>query len=61
MKNWLLCFIFIAYVKAPFGIEKTYKNVKSVDIMPMGITLKLTLDTDKVIYVPAMFTVVEER
>ena len=57
----LLCLIFVAYVKAPFGVTKTYEKVKDVEIMPMGITLKLILSDGKLVYVPAMFTVVEEK
>lgn len=61
LTKWLLCVAFIAHVKIPFGIAKAYNNVRDVEIMPMGITLKLVLEDDKVVYVPALFTIIEEK
>lgn len=62
MKNFLLLALLAFYVqvKIPAGMSRTYDNVKSVDVFG-GFTLRLVLENDKVAYVPALFTIIEEK
>lgn len=63
IKNWLLSvilFTFFVQVKIPAGMSRIYDNVKAVDGFG-GFTLRLTLANDKVVYVPALFTIIEEK
>jgi len=56
-----LMLAFFVQVKFPAGMSKTYDNVKAVMLMDDGFVWRLTLQNDKVIYVPAFFTVIEEK
>jgi len=61
--NKLLLYVSLAFfvqVKIPAGMSRTYDNVKSVDGFG-GFTLQLVLEDDRVVYVPAMFTIIEEK
>lgn len=58
MKHLWLLFMFIAYVRFPFGFNKVYMNVKEYELLGEMIALKLTDNTTTV--VPAMWTVIEE-
>lgn len=55
-----LMLAFFVQVKVPAGMSRTYENVKSVDGFG-GFTLRLVLENDKVVYVPALFTIIEEK
>lgn len=57
--KWLLCLAFIAYVKAPFGYEKTYRDVVSYKID--GMSIILTREGGKIAVVPSLFTIIEEK
>jgi hypothetical protein len=60
--KWMLafCFIFVAYVKTPLGTTKFYDNVESYRLDGM-MSIELKLTTGKIVLVPAMFTVIEEK
>lgn len=62
MKNIMLLALltFFVQVKIPAGMSRSYDNVKAVDSFTL-FTLRLTLANDKVVYVPALFTIVEEK
>lgn len=54
-------FAFYVQVKIPAGMSRTYENVKKVTLLPDGFVYALVLENDKVAYVPALFTFIEER
>lgn len=56
-----LLFAFFVQVKVPAGMSKTYDNVKNVQLMPDGFVWRLVLENDKVIFTPALFTIIEEK
>lgn len=62
MKHILLSLLvaFFVQVKIPAGMSRTYDNVKAVDGFGT-FTLRLVLENDKVVYVPALFTIIEEK
>lgn len=55
-----LLLAFYVQVKIPAGMSRSYDNVKAVEGIG-GFTIKLTLENDKIVYVPALFTVIEEK
>ena len=57
MKN-LLLFLFIARVAIPMGLKVTYENVETVSNEDMNY--KLVLTDGRIVFVPTMFTVIEE-
>lgn len=57
----VILFTFFVQVKIPAGISRTYENVKEIRFMDDGVTIRLTLHDDKIAYVPAFFTIIEER
>ena len=63
MKNLILAvmFAFTVQVKVPAGMSRTYENVKNVQLMPDGFVWRLVLENDKVIFTPALFTIIEEK
>lgn len=63
MKNLLLLglLVFFVQVKIPAGMSRSYDNVKRIEVMPNGFTIQLTLQDGKLVYVPALFTIIEER
>lgn len=63
MKNILLIALLAFYVqvKIPAGMSRSYEDVKRIEILQDGFTIKLTLHDDKIAYVPALFTIIEER
>lgn len=54
-------FVFFVQVKIPAGMSRIYENVKRVEILPSGFTIQLTLEDGKIVYVPALFTIIEEK
>lgn len=62
MKN-LLILLFIARVGIPMGLKATYYDVVSVswDLAKGGMHYQLTLKDGRTVYVPMMFTVIEEQ
>ena len=56
---WILCFLFIARVLIPTQ-TKVYDNVESVTFVEGGI-YRLTLKNGKIVSVPSMWTVIEEK
>lgn len=56
-----LMLAFYVQVKIPAGMSRTYDDVKRVETMQDGFTIKLTLSNDKIVYVPALFTIIEEK
>lgn len=63
MKNLLLLAVlaFFVQVKIPAGMSRTYDNVKSVELTATGFMWKLTLENCKIVYVPVLFTFIEEK
>lgn len=64
IKNWLLSAILVTFfvqVKIPAGMSRSYDDVKAVFIMEDGFTIRLILKDDKIVYVPALFTIIEEK
>lgn len=63
MKNILaaLMVAFFVQVKVPAGLSRTYDNVKSASLCDDGFVWRLVLANDKVVYTPALFTIVEEK
>ena len=61
MRNfkWLFLVLFTAKVTMPMGPRVAYYDVQSVKIE--GFAYVLTLFTGKTVYVPIMFTVIEEQ
>lgn len=57
--KWLLSLIFIVRVTIPFGATKTYEAT-NVQAWSDGF-YRLVLTNDKVVYVPIMWTLVEEK
>lgn len=53
---------FVAYIKTPLGQDKRYA-VESFKIVydGHGQVYELVLDTGKKVYVPVLFTVIEEK
>ena len=60
MKKWLALLIFTAYVHTPLGVSRRYQNVESYQRFG-EMCLQLTLTDGKIVVVPAMFTVIEEK
>lgn len=56
-----LLLAFFVQVKIPAGMSRSYDDVKAVYIMEDGFTIRLTLKDDKIVYVPALFTIIEEK
>lgn len=56
-----LLLAFYVQVKIPAGMSRSYDDVKRIDIMPDGFTIKLILKDDKIVFVPALFTIIEEK
>lgn len=56
-----VAFVFFVQVKIPAGMSRIYENVKAVECQPGGFTIRLTLSDDKIVYVPAFFTIIEEK
>lgn len=58
---WLL--LFIARVGIPMGLKATYYDVVKVnwDLAKGGMHYELTLQDGRTVYVPMMFTVIEEQ
>lgn len=52
---------FFVQVKVPAGMSRTYENVQAIDFSVAYFSIKLTLANGKVVYVPALFTVIEEK
>lgn len=63
MKNWILLglTLFLVKVKVPFGADETYRHVKSIDYINNGQVVKVILSDDRVAFVPAMWTTIEEE
>lgn len=63
MKNLLLLALlaFFVQVKIPAGMSRTYDDVKKVDLLSNGMTLQLILKDGKIVWVPALFTIIEEK
>lgn len=61
MKKLLLALLitFTVHVRIPFGVDKTYHRVRRVTANQAGFYI-LDLDSDKQVYVPISWTVVEE-
>ncbi len=57
MKN-LLLLLFIARVAIPMGMKVTIENIETV--WPEGMYYRLDLVGGKKVFVPTMFTVIEE-
>jgi hypothetical protein len=56
---FILLALFTVTTKMPLDDRRVYKNVKAVEISQYFY--KLTLSNDKIVYVPVMFTIVEEQ
>lgn len=56
--KWLLSVIFLAHVSIPTSFNKRYL-VESFEIIASCYKLKLT--TGETVYVPQMFTIIEEK
>lgn len=63
MKNLILGLMlaFFVQVKIPAGMSRTYDDVKKVTLLPDGFVYALVLKDDKIAYVPALFTFIEEK
>jgi len=58
MFKWLLSLVFIVRVTIPMGHQKNYEAKK----IEVGTNYYyLTLTNDKLVYVPIMFTTIEEK
>lgn len=58
--KWLFSFLFIVRVSIPFGLKVTYDDVKDV-VATHANTFQLILSNDKIVLVPIMWTVIEEK
>jgi hypothetical protein len=56
-----LLLAFFVQVKIPAGMSRSYDDVKHITFLPDGVTIQLTLKNDKIVFVPALFTVIEEK
>jgi len=57
--KWLLCLVFVAWVKTPLGIDKVYRDIVSYKVD--GMSIILTRENGKVVVAPALFTMIEEK
>lgn len=56
-----LVLAFFVQVKIPAGMSRSYDDVKSFTLHPSGFAYVLTLKDGKIVYVPALFTIIEEK
>lgn len=56
-----LLLAFYVQVKIPAGMSRTYDDVQKLLFVIDGVTIELTLKDGKKAYVPAMFTIIEEK
>lgn len=63
MKHLLMLALLAFYVqvKIPAGMSRSYDDVQRFRIMEDGFTIMLTLKDGKEAYVPALFTIIEEK
>lgn len=58
MFKWLACMVLIVRVTIPLGIKQTYEAER---VTPDGFYYLIRLTNGKSLYVPIMFTVIEEK
>lgn len=63
MKHWILLglTLFLVKIKVPFGADETFRHVKRVDYINNGQVVQLILADDRIAYLPAMWTTIEEE